>query len=471
MDLPTPKYFQSPPIFESNGDPPLEGRRSFYGKTKDDPFADTFHDPLCKLNLKETSEFVKSLPMVNTVTSSVSTQRRRDGVNSVTTQRRVAESPSTPGRPVFGFSVGNLSRKNVPSKWDEAEKWLVCSPCNDSPAHSLKPSEPTKISKQAENFKPQTEVFAEKFRVTEEKVSKAVSSFLGSATLCKNNSNSLRPFNGVSDLHLKDKFMDNVEPNLPTKEGFVFSNSAISKMEVTGAIVEVQHRDIGTEMTPLGSSTTSRCPTPFKSSSPARHNTPANRSGPLGLVGAGDDADNNSATIDITQLQECHLAKLQLPSQYDSVASNWSSREEEEEEISKSLRHFETGNECRRSISDSRAAAWEEEEKTQCCNSFRYQREEARIQAWVNLQNAKAEAQSKKLEVKIERMRSNLEGKLMKRLSMVHRKAEEWREAARQQHTHQIEKATEEAKKLNWRRPYSLPHNTTSCGCFPTYHS
>lgn len=29
----------------------------------------------------------------------------------------------------------------------------------------------------------------------------------------------------------------------------------------------------------------------------------------------------------------------------------------------------------------------------------RYQREEAKIQAWVNLQNAKAEAQSKKLEV------------------------------------------------------------------------
>lgn len=29
----------------------------------------------------------------------------------------------------------------------------------------------------------------------------------------------------------------------------------------------------------------------------------------------------------------------------------------------------------------------------------RYQREEAKIQAWVNLQNAKAEAQSRKLEV------------------------------------------------------------------------
>lgn len=30
---------------------------------------------------------------------------------------------------------------------------------------------------------------------------------------------------------------------------------------------------------------------------------------------------------------------------------------------------------------------------------FRYQREEAKIQAWVNLQSAKAEAESRKLEV------------------------------------------------------------------------
>lgn len=36
---------------------------------------------------------------------------------------------------------------------------------------------------------------------------------------------------------------------------------------------------------------------------------------------------------------------------------------------------------------------------TNCDLGFRYQREEAKIQAWVNLQNAKAEAQSRKLEV------------------------------------------------------------------------
>uniref|UniRef100_M1AIQ0 DNA binding protein n=1 Tax=Solanum tuberosum TaxID=4113 RepID=M1AIQ0_SOLTU len=185
------------------------------------------------------------------------------------------------------------------------------------------------------------------------------------------------------------------------------------------AIHEIKHRDIGTEMTPIGSSTTSRCHTPFKSPSPARHNTPADRSGPLALPSSGSDS-----TVDIMQLQECHLAKLQFGTQFDSVTTNWSSREEEEEDVSKSLRHFEINNECRKSVSESKTRSWEEEEKNKCClrsvafalfiNIFmctwsllvltfilscRYQREEAKIQAWINLQNAKAEAQSKKLEV------------------------------------------------------------------------
>ena len=126
------------------------------------------------------------------------------------------------------------------------------------------------------------------------------------------------------------------------------------------ACTEVVHKDVGTEMTPLGSSTTSRCHTPFKSSSPARHNTPASRSGPLSLA----NHDNTSCTVDPIRLEECHFAKLQLGTQYDySVTSHWSSREEEEEEISKSLRH----NASQKADSDCRAATWEEEEKTKCC--------------------------------------------------------------------------------------------------------
>ncbi|XP_018850553.2 uncharacterized protein LOC109013064 [Juglans regia] len=472
MNLTSPRYFQAQSIFASNGESPLEANTSLFGKSKDNPFVDTFPDPLCQLNLKETSDFVKSFPVANNITEGggfLEVSAQREGVNSVT--RRRIEAPPTPGRPVFSFSVGNHSRKSFPSKWDDAEKWLMSSSCHDSPAHATKPSESSKITKQADSFKQQVGVFAEKSRVTEEKVSKVVSTFQGSASLDQHyySVRALPEVSASTDVLLKDKFTDDKEPILPnfrysapTKEGFLLKNLAGGSMKdaCTGVVHEVQHRDAGTEMTPLGSSTTSRCHTPFKSTSPARHNTPSNRSGPLAL---GNSSSSNS-TIDIAQLQECHLAKLQLGTQYDSVTSNWSSREEEEDEVSKSLRHFDTENGCRKSVSDSRAAAWEEEEKTKCC--LRYQREEAKIQAWVNLQSAKAEAQSRKLEVKIQRMRSNLEEKLMKRMAVVHRKAEELRAAAQQQHSEQTQKASEQARKIMNRHNLHFPgHN--SCGCFP----
>ncbi|XP_040998813.1 uncharacterized protein LOC121244681 isoform X2 [Juglans microcarpa x Juglans regia] len=404
MNLTSPKYFQAQSVFASNGESAFQGSTTFFGKSKDNPFVDTFPDPLCKLNLKETSDFVKSFPMANNITEDgglleVSARRRREGVSSVT-QRRV-EAPSTPGRPVFSVSISDHLRKNFPSKWDNAGKWLVSSSCHDSPAHSIKPPESSKICRQSDRFRQQVEVFAEKSKVIEEKVSKVVSSFQVSASL--GHQYSVRALNEVSastDVVLKDKYTDDIETIFPnfrysesTEEEFLFKNKAAGSMKdaCTDGVYEVHHRDAGTEMTPLGSSTTSRCHTPFKSPSPAHHNTPANRSGPLALANSGADS-----TIDVAQLQECHLAKLQLGAQYDSVASNWSSREEEEEEVSKSLRHFDTENMSRKSVSDSRAAAWKEEEKTKCC--LRYQREAAKIQAWVNLQNAKAEAQSRKLE-------------------------------------------------------------------------
>ncbi|XP_059643084.1 uncharacterized protein LOC132284956 [Cornus florida] len=472
MDLTTPKYFEDPTLFASHLEPPLEGKSGFYKN----PFADTFPDPLCKLNLKETSEFVKSFPMASSGQErgflDVSAQRMREGMSSVT--KRHVEAPSTPGRPIFSFSVANLSRKTQPSKWDDAERWLISSSsCQDSPAHhhGLKLLESSKMAKQCDGHN-KHEVIAEKSRVTEEKVSKVVSSLQGPLSL-DHHHNSARAFNGVSasaEVLLKDKFTNEEEPIVPKfrcsepmKEVFLFGNSADKSMKdaATEVVHDIKHRDIGTEMTPLGSSTTSRCHTPIKNSSPARHNTPANRSGPLALTSS---SSINNSTIDITELQECHLAKLQLGTQFDSVTTNWSSREEEEEDISKSLRHFEMSNECRKSVSESRTCAWEEEERTKFCQ--RYQREEAKIQAWVNLQSAKAEAQSRKLEVKIQKMRSNLEEKLMKRMAVVHRKAEDWRATAQQQHSEQIQKATEQALKIKSQQNSHFSVNR-SCGCFP----
>ncbi|XP_020210834.1 uncharacterized protein LOC109795726 isoform X2 [Cajanus cajan] len=279
----------------------------------------------------------------------------------VSAHRRL-EAPSTPGRPVFSFnSVANLSRKTFPSKWDDAEKWLITT---SSPPHT----HTANIKRHTDNFQ------------------------VSAASLDLDHHDTLHASNGIScstHIMLKEKFTDSTEPifpNLqysePTREGFLFGDQAREVMK--DASKEVVHKDVGTEMTPLGSCTTSRCHTPFKSSSPARHNTPANRSGPLSFA----NHNNTTCTNDLIRLEECHFAKLQLGTQYDSVTPHWSTREEEEEEISKSLRH-NADSECK-------ATTWEEEENTKGC--LRYQREEAKIQAWVDLQSAKAEAQSKKLE-------------------------------------------------------------------------
>ncbi|KAL0796558.1 hypothetical protein Bca101_067935 [Brassica carinata] len=347
-------------------------------------------------------DFIKPLPISSNQSSSSSEmvyERRQSfssqksiGEGRSSGQRRVmlVESPCTPGRGVFSFS-SSLSgrRRNFPSKWDDAEKWVTSS--HESPARSLKTSH-----------------------------------------MCNNNSH----FDGFKNHHLlKDKLANEV----PSTEGFIFRD--LEEEEEA----QVQHRDMGTEMTPVGSVTTSRCHTPFKGTSPARHNTPSNMSGPL---------TETKNVIDISEFADkLRLSGSAATQYYNSVTSHWNSREEEEEEISKSLRHSDMESELQRSVSESKAALLDgEDDKIKFCQ--RYQREEAKIKAWVNLQDAKAEAQSRKLEVKIQKIRSNFEEKMMKRMDTVHRRAEEWRATARQQHAEQLKKTAERARKLSNRRGY-----------------
>ncbi|CAF2080921.1 unnamed protein product [Brassica napus] len=345
-------------------------------------------------------DFIKSLPissnqssnsssseMVNERRQSFSTQKSI-GEGRSSGQRRVMlmESPCTPGRGVFSFSssLSGRRRRNFPSKWDDAEKWVTSS--HESPAHSLK------------------------------------------------------------NHHIR---RDKLASEVPSTEGFIFRDLEEEEEEA-----QVQHRDMGTEMTPVGSVTTSRCHTPFESTSPARHNTPSNMSGPL---------TETKNVIDISEFaNKLRLSGSAATQYYNSVTSHWNSREEEEEEISKSLRHSDMESELQRSVS---VTVWDDEDdKIKFCQ--RYQREEAKIKAWVNLQDAKAEAQSRKLEVKIQKMRSNFEEKMMKRMDTVHRRAEEWRATARQQHAEQLKRAAETARKLSNRRGY-LVAGRSSCGCLP----
>lgn len=525
----------------------------------ENPFSENFHthhqlDPLCKINLRETSEFVKSFPMAkknvsnnnNPFTekwaagdpesrpnSELKVHRIREG-NRLSVPKRL-DCLGTPPRPAenplpvkYMTAMGGFSRRAFPSKWDDAEKWLINSSCNDSLSHNnsnnnnpfgrfIKANTNT-CRTLALGFQSQAcetnavnpvsgnemdamglrhvEIMGQKVGTEDVKLRAGsddrsnmgdkylggglvmgdVSSRVSSSVLSTdiNLSSSLGSGSSEhgafaalpSDVFMKDKFTDKVEPAPRYKvlepgkiqhygkhEGFQSMKDACTEV-----IPAVQHRDMGTDMTPLGSSRTSRCHTPVKAGSPARHNTPASRSALI-----------NSAGIDIGELEKCHFANLELqglPSgiQFNSVdksVSTWSSREEEEEEVSKSLRHFDMGD-CKKSIVEIRAAAWEEAERSKCFT--RYQREEARIEAWINLQTAKAEAETKKLEVKIEKMRSHLEEKLMKKMAGAHKRADEWRTAAKAQHAEQILKSAERAERM--RRDGNVPFNLSACSCF-----
>ncbi|KAG2563438.1 uncharacterized protein LOC120644966 [Panicum virgatum] len=443
-------------------------------------FGPTFSDTLGSLNLKETSELVRtSFPMATmTRSSSSSTGHGRSSHHEASTttsssssstasaQRRRAEPPpplqvvpATPGRPLQFFASPAhhhqlvAPRRSVPSKWEDAEKWLR----QPSDSDHLHGAGKVAFSRQRSSGQ------GRRGGGEEEKPAAAVAV--------------RRSVDALSDAHalalyappaaevlLKDKFTDNEEPS---KETFVFRSAYCEPAPAKGAAAVAsgdQRRDIGTEMTPLGSS----CHTPLKSTSPARHNTPASRSGPLVPYAGGGG-------MDISELADCHLAKLDLGARFDAMLVNWSSKEEEEEEVSKSLRHFEAtvgaggalpcderGGHCR----------WEDDDRAKSC--IRYQREEAKIQAWVNLESAKAEAQSRKLEVKIQKMRSNLEEKLMRRMTTVHRRAEEWRATAQAQHLQQLRRAAAAGSGGTTRRLRAASHHrhlpgsdAAACGCFP----
>jgi hypothetical protein len=121
-------------------------------------------------------------------------------------------------------------------------------------------------------------------------------------------------------------------------------------------------RDMGTQMTPVGSVKNSTCTTPGVVSSPTRCcNTPVGRR--ASSLGA------TPVAVDLLEFQGCHLAKLELrqlagddqPS-LDRKAV-WTTREEEELESSASLREDpeDPDNRCQLGT---KATAWEEAEQT-----------------------------------------------------------------------------------------------------------
>ncbi|KAM6589572.1 hypothetical protein CsatA_012177 [Cannabis sativa] len=218
----------------------------------------------------------------------------------------------------------------------------------------------------------------------------------------------------------------------------------------TAIVRSVCVRDMGTEMTPIASQEPSRTATPLRattpvvrspissgSSTPARcqHRLPPTMEGqqtfPLSSDGRGEANPS-------------------------SGRGNGSTR-----------RYVEEANECRNKVDpnqnldeggkvnplETRAVAWDEAERAKYM--ARYKREEVKIQAWENHEKRKAEMEMRKMEVKAERMKARAEERLANKIASTRRIAEEKRANAEAELNEKAVRTSERADYI--RRTGHLP--------------
>ncbi|KAG9451034.1 hypothetical protein H6P81_010999 [Aristolochia fimbriata] len=164
----------------------------------------------------------------------------------------------------------------------------------------------------------------------------------------------------------------------------------------------VSRRDMATQMSPEGS----------------RHSSPKER--PL-------DSPSPSLALPIAELQNHNALKLEVRDVQvdDCVTMTRWSKKHGSRKIDKSLSNI---GEWRRKVAEARCSAWDVSETAKSISKFK--REDAKITAWENLQKAKAEAEIRKLEVKLEKIRTSSMDKIMNKLRSAQRKAQEMRNSA-----------------------------------------
>ncbi|XXG60951.1 hypothetical protein AAC387_Pa04g2734 [Persea americana] len=146
-----------------------------------------------------------------------------------------------------------------------------------------------------------------------------------------------------------------------------------------------------------------------------------------------------SSVLPMTQLESHHSSKLEIKDvEVDDcvTVTRWSKKHG-----SRGLNKGSTKiRSWRKKAAETQASAWEVSETTKSISKFK--REEAKIIAWENLQKAKAEADIRKLEMKLEKIRTSSMDKIMNKLRSAQRKAQEMRSSVSTSEEYQISRTT-----------------------------
>ncbi|XP_057811110.1 uncharacterized protein At3g61260-like [Salvia miltiorrhiza] len=167
-------------------------------------------------------------------------------------------------------------------------------------------------------------------------------------------------------------------------------------------------RDMGTEMTPIGSKEPSRAATPIRAMSPTK--TSSDSAGSV-------SRDTGSIPTQRTEESGGINGPTSHMSREGPETNSVKVAEIKIDDNSRVLNPLEA-----------RAAAWEEAERAKY--TARYKREDMRIQAWENHQKKKAEMENRKAEVKAEQLKTRAKEKCNQKIATTRRVAEEKRAVA-----------------------------------------
>ncbi|CAK9863234.1 unnamed protein product [Sphagnum jensenii] len=334
----------------------------------------------------------------------------------------------------YGFfyspAAGASVPKPIPSKWDDAEKWIR------SPGHQQSPAHPRLL-----------------------RLPVLMGSETGKPFLVLKTSS--HPTNANRTLHENVVFLTQKAEIHPTHVSklYEFSSSISKQDDYLVAMKEIGtdpptprafhtprpslgHRDMGTQMTPAESQRNSMCPTPKFVTSPG-NNSPACLGTPSGTGPMGGTVV--PGLLDLLQLKSCHLAKLELHKlandEHPMIDRNPTSNTEQDDKLehTRKLCQYDLGA-MEGGILVSKATAWKQVELAKC--TTRYNHEQAKILAWEALEKSKADTKLKKMQVKLEKKWLHAIEKMQERVAAACRKAEEMRAAAE---THRQDKAAKTA--------------------------
>ncbi|XP_019163406.1 PREDICTED: uncharacterized protein LOC109159748 isoform X2 [Ipomoea nil] len=211
----------------------------------------------------------------------------------------------------------------------------------------------------------------------------------------------------------------------------------------SAAVRSICVRDMGTEMTPIASQEPSRTATPIRATTPAaRSPISSGSSTPVRCQNGVAQALENGHIPGENRGDIGRGVSAALPTRFGRADSGDTAINDSHTAANKKLTALET-----------RAAAWDEAERAKY--TARYKREEVKIQAWENREKRKAEMEMRRKEVKAESMKARAQEKYTNKVAATRRIAEEKRANAEAKLNESAAKTSEKADYI--RRTGHLP--------------